>query len=68
MPKQESSLPNLASIINYNNIEVLENFITIQKKILPRSLTNLKSQQHRKLAKAIKKARCLSLFSSPKRD
>jgi small subunit ribosomal protein S18 len=48
--------------INYNNLEILKKFINSQNRILPRYINNVTQQQQRKLAKAIKKARVLSLF------
>lgn len=60
--------PNLSPIslnqkIDYKDIELLRSFVTEQGKILPRRATGVTLQQQRKLAKAIKRARLLSLFS-----
>ena len=48
--------------IDYKNIDLLTMFVTEQGKILPRRATGVSVQQQRKLAKAIKRARILSLF------
>jgi small subunit ribosomal protein S18 len=49
--------------IDYKDIDLLALFITKQGKILPRRVTGVTAQQQRKLAKAIKRARILSLLS-----
>ena len=43
-------------------IDLLTLFVTEQGKILPRRATGVTIQQQRKLSKAIKRARILSLF------
>ena len=48
--------------IDYKDIDLLNLFVTDQGKILPRRATGVTVQQQRKLAKAIKQARVLSLF------
>jgi len=48
--------------INYKDIDLLTLFITEQGKILPRRATGVTMQQQRRLSKAIKRARVLSLF------
>ena len=48
--------------INYKNVNLLTLFITDQGKILPRRATGVTIQQQRKLSKAIKQARILSLL------
>ncbi len=48
--------------IDYKNVEVLKKFISSQYKILPRRKTLLCALHQRKLAKAIKKARNMSLL------
>ena len=63
LKKQKSSLISLNQKINYKNINLLSLFLTEQGKILPRRATGVTIQQQRKLAKAIKQARILSLFS-----
>ncbi len=60
--KQKRSPIQLNQKINYKDIDLLKLFVTEQGKILPRRATGVKVQQQRKLAKAIKRARVLSLF------
>ena len=61
--KQRTSPLSLNQRIDYKDIDLLREFITEQGKILPRRATGVTVQQQRKLAKAIKRARMLSLFS-----
>ena len=61
--KQRTSPLSLNQKIDYKDIDLLRLFITEQGKILPRRATCVTVQQQRKLAKAIKRARMLSLFS-----
>ena len=60
--KQKLSLISINQKIDYKDIDLLKLFITEQGKILPRRATGVTIQQQRKLAKAIKRARILSLF------
>jgi small subunit ribosomal protein S18 len=60
--KQNSSPIGLTQKIDYKDIDLLTLFVTDQGKILPRRATGVTVQQQRKLAKAIKRARILSLF------
>jgi small subunit ribosomal protein S18 len=48
--------------IDYKDIKLLRLFITDQGKILPRRATGITLQQQRKISKAIKRARILSLL------
>jgi len=59
---QKISLINKDQKIDYKDIDLLTLFVTEQGKILPRRATGVTVQQQRKLAKAIKRARILSLF------
>jgi len=61
--KQNLSPISLNQKIDYKDIELLRLFVTDQGKILPRRATGVSLQQQRKLAKAVKRARLLSLFS-----
>ena len=61
--KQKTALIDLNQKIDYKNVDLLQLFVTEQGKILPRRATGVTVQQQRKLAKAIKRARVLSLFS-----
>lgn len=60
--KQNVSPITLNQKIDYKDIDLLALFVTDQGKILPRRATGVTVQQQRKLAKAIKRARVLSLF------
>jgi small subunit ribosomal protein S18 len=60
--KQNRSPISFHQKIDYKDIDLLTLFVTDQGKILPRRATGLTVQQQRKLAKAIKRARILSLF------
>ena len=61
--KQKFSTISINQKIDYKDIDLLKLFITEQGKILPRRVTGVTVQQQRKLSKAIKRARILSLFS-----
>ena len=61
--KQNVSPITLNQKIDYKDIDLLALFVTDQGKILPRRATGVTVQQQRKLAKAIKRSRVLSLFS-----
>ena len=60
--KQKPSPISITQKIDYKDIDLLTLFVTDQGKILPRRATGVNIQQQRKLAKAIKRARILSLF------
>lgn len=60
--KQNRSPISLNQKIDYKDIDLLTLFVTDQGKILPRRATGITIQQQRKVAKAIKQARVLSLF------
>ena len=60
--KQKVSPISLNQKIDYKDIDLLTLFITDQGKILPRRATGVTVQQQRKLSKAIKRARILSLI------
>jgi small subunit ribosomal protein S18 len=60
--KQKTSPIGLNQKIGYKDIDLLKFFVTDQGKILPRRATGVTVQQQRKLSKAIKRARVLSLF------
>ena len=60
--KQKVSPISLNQKIDYKDIDLLTLFITDQGKILPRRVTGVTVQQQRKLSKAIKRARILSLI------
>ena len=60
---QKTSPLSLSQKIDYKDIDLLSLFLTEQGKILPRRATGVTVQQQRKLTKAIKRARILSLLS-----
>ena len=60
--KQKFSIIGSEQKIDYKDIDLLKLFITDQGKILPRRATGITVQQQRKIAKAIKRARVLSLL------
>jgi small subunit ribosomal protein S18 len=59
---QKTSPISINQKIDYKDIDLLSLFLTEQGKILPRRATGVKVQQQRKLTKAIKRARILSLL------
>ena len=60
--KQTLSTISRNQKIDYKDIDLLKLFITEQGKILPRRATGVTVQQQRQIAKAIKRARVLSLL------
>jgi len=61
--KQKLAPIGINQKIDYKDIDLLKLFITEQGKILPRRATGVTVQQQRQIAKAIKRARILSLLS-----
>ena len=60
--KQKLAPIGINQTIDYKDIDLLKLFITEQGKILPRRATGVTVQQQRQIAKAIKRARILSLL------
>ena len=60
--KQKLSVIGIKQKIDYKDIDLLKLFITEQGKILPRRATGVTVQKQRQIAKAIKRARVLSLL------
>ena len=60
--KQKFSLITVNQKIDYKDMDLLKLFITEQGKILPSRATGVTVQQQRRIAKAIKRARMLSLL------
>ena len=60
--KQKLAPIGISQKIDYKDIDLLKLFITEQGKILPRRATGVTVQQQRQIAKAIKRARSLSLL------
>jgi small subunit ribosomal protein S18 len=48
--------------MDYKNIELLQEFISEQGKILPRRITGLTAKEHRAMTKAVKQARMMGLL------
>ena len=59
---QKTSPISINQKIDYKDIDLLSLFLTEQGKILPRRATGVTVQQQRKLTKAIKRAKILSLL------
>lgn len=53
---------NPPAYFNYKEVDLIRKYITEQGKILPRRVTGLSSKQHKRLTKAIKRARILALL------
>ena len=49
-------------VIDYKNVDLISKFITDRKKIVPRRNTGLCASHQRELARAIKRARFMSLI------
>ena len=47
---------------DYKNIQLLQEYVTEQGKILPRRSNNLNAKQQRALTRAVKQARILALL------
>lgn len=60
--KQVFSKKKISEKITYKDIKLLKLFLNSQGKILPRQVTGLKSQQQKRITKAVKQARILSLL------
>jgi small subunit ribosomal protein S18 len=60
--KQKLGVISIDQKIDYKDIDLLKLLITEQGKILPRRATGVTVQQQRKISKAIKQARILSLL------
>ncbi len=60
MPRRRIDLPIEA--IDYKNPELLKRFITESGKILPRRLTGVPAHLHRRITRAIKRARSVLLM------
>jgi len=54
-------------VIDYKDIRLLSRYITEKGKIVPSRITGVSSKKQKELAKAIKRARFLSLISYTKK-
>ncbi len=48
--------------IDYKDVKLLRRFVTDQGKIMPRRVTGTSAKMHRRLVKAIKRARNIALM------
>ena len=48
--------------IDYKDVKLLRRFVTEQGKIIPRRITGTSARMHRKLVRAIKRARNIALM------
>ena len=62
LQNQEISTSNSIQVLDYKDIDILRKFINDQGKILSRKSTKLNAKQQKKLARAIKQARIVSLL------
>ncbi len=53
---------NSITEIDYKDIKLLSRFINDQGKIMPRRITGTSAKMHRKLVRAIKRARSIALI------
>ena len=53
---------NVISNIDYIDVKLLRRFVNDQGKIMPRRITGTSAKMHRKLVKAIKRARSIALM------
>ena len=53
---------NSITEIDYKDIKLLSRFINDQGKIMPRRITGTSAKMHRKLVRAIKRARAIALI------
>ena len=53
---------NAITEIDYKDVKLLRRFITEHGKIMPRRVTGTSSKMHRKLVRAIKRARNIALM------
>ncbi|MEM7588645.1 MAG: 30S ribosomal protein S18 [Myxococcota bacterium] len=65
-PERESQDKKLGCV-NYHDAELLKKFMSPEGRILPQRRTDLCAKDQRKIRRAIKRARCMSLvpFANP---
>ena len=68
MSRKKSSPLQPGETVDYKDIRKLQRFLTERGKILPRRATGLNAKQQRQIARAIKRARQVSLLPYVKRD
>ena len=60
--RRSRSLAKEGKKIDYKDVDLLSQFITERKKILPRRSTGLNAKEQRKIGQAIKRARFMALL------
>jgi len=60
--KKNTSSLNAKHVIRYTDLELLNSFLSVEGKILPRRITKLTVKQQRQLSVAVKRARNLKLL------
>ena len=60
MPHRRNDIPEAE--VDYKNIELLVKFTSETGKILPRRVTGVSAKLHRKISRAIKRARACNLL------
>ena len=60
--RKARNLKKEGKAIDYKDVELLSQFITERKKILPKRNTGLNAQEQRKISVAIKRARHMALL------
>lgn len=68
MSRKKSSPLQPGETVDYKDIRKLQRFLTERGKVLPRRATGLNAKQQRQVARAIKRARQVSLLPYVKRD
>ena len=53
---------NAITEIDYKDVKLLKRLVTDQRKIMPRRVTGTSSKMHRKMVRAIKRARNIALM------
>jgi|TARA_B100000029_G_scaffold184474_1_gene182061 small subunit ribosomal protein S18 len=53
---------NGITVIDYKDVKLLRRFVNDQGKIMPRRITGTSAKMHRKLVRAIKRARSIALM------
>lgn len=67
-PRRRPNPLGASKFVDYLNVDLLEEFINDQGKILPRRITGISAYQQRRVAEAIKRARHLALLPFVARD
>ncbi len=68
MSRKKSSPLQPGEMVDFKDIRKLQRFLTERGKVLPRRATGLTAKQQRQVARAIKRARQVSLLPYVKKD